>query len=254
MGRSSFGNVRRRTSGRWQTRYFVEGTWHTGPNTFATKADASAWLAREQADRSRGTWVDPRAGKETVESYATRWLAGRSDLRPTTRAKYEGLLCRHILPTLGRFELAQLKPGDVRSWYYRLADRAPSTADDAYRALRAIVGTAVADGELVKSPCTVRGAGGIKAAERPVASIAEVAAAVDAAPERYRLAFLLAAWCQLRRGEVLGLQRKDVDLQHGTLRVQRARVQTAAGEAHTGPPKTDAGRGALRYPRTCCRR
>ena len=42
MGKSTFGNVRRRASGRWQARYFLDGAWHNAPNTFTTKADANA--------------------------------------------------------------------------------------------------------------------------------------------------------------------------------------------------------------------
>jgi integrase len=181
-------------------------------------------------------------------TYAERWLAKRSDLRPTTRSKYESLLRRHIVPALGHYGLGKLKPADVRDWCHSVARDHQSTAEGAYRALRAIVNTAVADGDLAKSPCTVRGPGGMKAPERPTASAAEVTAAAEATPERYRVAILLAAWCQLRRGEVLGLQRQDVDLLHGTVRIERARVVTPAGEAITGPPKTAAGSRTLNVP------
>jgi integrase len=58
----------------------------------------------------------------------------------------------------------------------------------------------------------VKGAAGEKSAERPVASIQEVISALQSVPERLRLALVLAAWCQLRLGEILGLQRRDVDL------------------------------------------
>ena len=34
-----------------------------------------------------------------------------------TRAKYEHMLERHVLPTLGAYELAALSPSAVRSWY-----------------------------------------------------------------------------------------------------------------------------------------
>lgn len=60
----------------------------------------------------------------------------------------------------------------------------------------------------MRSPAQVKGAGQVRSPERPVASMAEVAAAVEAVPEHYRLAVMLGAWCQLRRGEVLALQRE----------------------------------------------
>ncbi len=70
--------------------------------------------------------------------------------------------------------------------------------------------TAVRDGAIVKNPCQLAGAGTDRAKERPVASPAEVVALVEAITPRYRAAVLLAAWCGLRRGEVLGLRRDDV--------------------------------------------
>lgn len=82
-----------------------------------------------------------------------------------------------------------------------LRPRHEVTADDAYRLLRAILNTAVADGVITVNPCKVKGAGQVHSPERPTASIAEVAAAVEAVPEHYRLALLLPAWCQLRRGK-----------------------------------------------------
>lgn len=180
--------------------------------------------------------------------YAKAWLDGRSDLRPVTRSKYEHMLERHVLPTLGAYELAALGPSAVRSWYMGMRQRYLTTADDAYRMLRAILITAVTDGHIVKSPCQVKGAGNPRSAERPVASVAEVTAALEAVPERYRLAILLPAWCQLRRGEVLGLQRRDVDLLHGTIRIERAVVRPMKGPSVVGPPKTSAGARTLAVP------
>lgn len=87
----------------------------------------------------------------------------------------------------------------------------------------------------------MKGAGQVRSAERPTASVAEVAKAVQEVPERYRLAILLPAWCQLRRGEILGLQRRDVDLVHRTVR-GRAGVGTAARAEAATQPSEDARR------------
>lgn len=158
------------------------------------------------------------------------------------------MLSRHVYPKLGGRGLAHLAPADVRAWYHSLAKQHQATADDAYRVLRAVVNTAVADGQLAKSPCTVKGAGTVRSPERPVASVAEVAAAVEAAPERYRAALLLAAWCQLRRGEVLALQRKHINLLHGTVRVEQAWVVPLGERPVLGPPKTESGHRTLNVP------
>jgi integrase len=81
-----------------------------------------------------------------------------------------------------------------------------------------------------------------------VASVAEVVALVEAITPRYRAAVLLAAWCGLRRGEVLGLYWEDVDLAAGTVTVRRSRVELLTGKAFDGPPKTAAGSRTVNVP------
>lgn len=246
-GRRRFGSVRKLPSGRYQARY-LDPSEREHSATFATARDAVRWLAAEEVDRQRGTWVDPRAGRITLASYARTWLDRRSDLRPTTTAKYAYLLDRHIGPALGAEAISRLTPSAVRSWYLGLRGRHPTTADDAYRLLRAVMATAVADEVLAVSPCRVKGAGQVRSPERPTASVAEVTAAIGAAPERYRAALGLVAWCQLRRGEVLGLQRADVDLLHATVSIRRAWSAPMGRRPVLGEPKTEAGIRRLAIP------
>jgi integrase len=183
-----------------------------------------------------------------LRDYAEQWLAQHTGLRETSRSEYRYRLDNHILPALGDVPIGRLAPSAVREWYAKLHAEHATTASNSYRLLRAILNTAVADERIVRNPCQVKGAASDAAPERPVASIAEVAAAADAMPERLRLAALLAAWCQLRRGEVLGLQRRDVDLMHGTIRVERSVSRLKGGKVIVGPPKTAAGRRTLAVP------
>lgn len=243
-----FGSTRKLRSGRYQARYKHDGTEHSGPRTFSTRADANAWLAEVQTDLRRGAWIDPRAGQVSLRVYAENWVDERPDLRPSTQAKYRYLLRRHIVPVLGDVDMVALQPSEVRSWWATLAAHKPPTAAGAYRLLAAICNTAVADQVIPRSPCRVKGGGSEKSAERPTASVAEVTAAVESVPESIRLAFLLASWCQLRRGEVLGLQRRDVDELHGQLRVERTFVVNTDGSHTIGPPKTKAGRRTVAIP------
>ena len=195
-----------------------------------------------------GSWIDPKAGEVTLRSFALQWLAHHPNLRPTTRSKYHHLLDQHILASLGDIPLAKLSPAQVRHWHANLHGRHPATAAGAYRLLATICNTAVVDELIAKSPCRVKGAADERSEERPVATIEEVEAAVNACPEKYRLAILLASWCQLRRGEVLGLQRRDVDELHGRITVVRTWVQVPSGPAQEGEPKTKAGRRTISVP------
>jgi integrase len=118
-----------------------------------------------------------------------------------------------------------------------------------YRFLHAVLNTAVRDGAIVQNPCQIPGAGSDRAKERPVASPAEVVALVEAIIPRYRAAVLLAAWCGLRRGEVLGLCSSDVDLQAGTVTVRRNRVELLESPVRfDANPKTDAGKRTVVIP------
>ena len=60
---------------------------------------------------------------------------------------------------------------------------------------------------------------------------------------------LLAAFCSLRLGEILGMQRADVDLLHGLVTVRRAVASLADGTLQLGDPKTAAGRRTVAIPK-----
>ena len=63
-----------------------------------------------------------------------------------------------------------------------------------------------------------------RSAERPVETIAGVQALDAAMPEQLRLIVPLATWRQLRRGEILGLRRRDIDELHALVRIQQSRA------------------------------
>jgi hypothetical protein len=178
--------------------------------TFKRRRDADAYAVTTDVDKLRGVVLDPRRARITVHEFADRWLAGRTDLADRTRELYRYLLDRHVIPTLGPVTLADLSPSAVREWHQRIAHDHSTTAAKAYRLLSTIMKTAVADEVIARNPCQVKGAASEKAPERPVASMAEVQALADAMTESTRIAVLLASWCQLRRGELLGLRRRDV--------------------------------------------
>jgi integrase len=247
MAKRHFGTVRQRSSGRWQALYFHDGKVHSA-GTFKFKADALVHLSTVDADLHRGAWIDPKAGRTTLGEYSERWLVQRNDLAFRTRELYGYLLERHILPTLGRTALVNLAPSTIRSWHSSLAQNHPSTAAKAYRLLSAILRTAAVDGLLVSSPCKVDGAGVERPAERPVATVLEVGALEAAMPEHLRLIVTLATWCQLRRAELLGLRRRDVDPLHATIHIEQSRTVTMRGKSLVKAPKTEAGRRTIAVP------
>jgi integrase len=231
---------------RWDVRTRIGGRVVT--RSFRTKREANGYANSVETDKLRGVAIDPKRARITLEDYGTRWLARRHDLTATTRDLYRYLFRAHIAPELGSTELGALTVTQIRGWHTSLRRRHPSTAAKAYRLLSTMMKAAVDDDRLVRNPCRVKGAATETAPARPVASIAEVQALAEAMPEDQRLAVVLAAWCQMRLGEVLGLRRADVDLLHGTVRVESTRVRTMGGTMVTKAPKTAAGRRVVAIP------
>jgi integrase len=67
-------------------------------------------------------------------------------------------------------------------------------------------------------------------------------------PSELRVAVILAAWCQLRRGEVRGLRRRDVDLVLGALQINITKTKAMSGQSIIKEPKTRAGRRTVAIP------
>jgi integrase len=228
-------DVRTRIGGRVVTR------------TFSRRKDADAYAAQVEADRNRGTAIDPRLSRVSVGEWCRKWLEERRDLRPKTIELYRYLLNDYVFPALGTVTLEQLSPSLVRTWHAELFGRRPAIAPKAYQVLRASLNVAVTDGLIVTNPCRVKGAGQSRPQERPLASLQDVAVLVEAIDDRYRLMVLLAYWCSLRLGELRALRRPDVDLLHGWVSV-REQIVDVGGRLQVGPPKTEAGRRRVAIP------
>lgn len=124
---SNWGTIDQLPSGRWRAYYRIDGRKYSPGRSFATKADASAWLAAEHADRARGAWRDPDHARVPLSAYALDWLEARPELSPRTRDLYERTLRVWILPritpdrgrgvALGDMHLSDISPAVVRTWY-----------------------------------------------------------------------------------------------------------------------------------------
>ena len=245
--RRHFGTVRKRPSGMWQAIY-REGGRLCSAGVFHQKADALARLSEIEADMRRGSWIDPRAGEISINRYAADWLERRIGLAIRTQELYAYLFDRYIIPELGDLSIIALSPSKVRQWNSDLAKDHPSTAAKAYRLLSTIMKTAVVDGIIASSPCRVAGASTEHAEERPLATVSDIRALTLAMPDHLKVVVPLAVWCQLRRGEILGLRRADIDLSNGVIHIERSRTFSRNGTSIVKTPKTRSGRRVIAVP------
>lgn len=251
--RNGWGAHRQLASGRWQASYTHQGRRFTAPATFAAKVDADAWLTRQRAAILAGTWADPRevpvepTAPLTLGQYLTTWLDVR-DLKPRTRAHYEWLYETRIKPTFADVPLADLTRDMVRTWYADLDRSKATTRAHAYGLLRTVIGSAVEDGLIPAQVAHIRGAGAAKRkSQTTVLEASDVAALADAMPARLRPMILLAAWCGLRFGELVALTADDVDLDAGTVSVNKAVVRVG-GTPQLSTTKSDAGTRVVAIP------
>jgi integrase len=246
--RRSFGEISKLPSGRYRARYVAPGAGKvSAPNTFATKGEADRWLTLRRAELLKVDWTATVSGTRTFGDYARAWLAERQ-LKPRTRAYYTNLLDKQILPTFASTPVRSISPTMVRGWYSSLSPDTPTLRAHAYGLLRAILHTAVYDGEMTANPAHIRGAGTTtRAVAITPANLDELTTLVAAMPPRRQAMILLAAWCGLRFGEITELRRKDLDLNRGTVHILRA-VTRVDGRYVITTPKSAAGRRVVALP------
>jgi integrase len=241
---------KRQTAGgvRYEVRWRVDGRERS--RSFDRLADARAHAATEEAAAVLGIAIDPANGRRTLNNYWVSWWASnRARLAETTRARYEQAWNLHIADVLGRRPLGKLRPEDVRLWHAELVERRSwSVAASAYRVLRRVLNEAVDDGIIAKNPCRISGASEDRSAERPYVSPGEVLELVDAIDERFRAVVVLAGFAGLRRGELIGLRRRHVDLVHGVVVVEVEHVFVDGGRRVVKEPKTRAGYRTVTLP------
>jgi integrase len=246
----SFGRVRKLPSGRYQARYLgPDGIDRPAPKTFRTKRDADDWLAERQAELRLGDWSDPDAGKVEFGIYAATWIIERG-ISASTADLYRSLLKNHLAPTFGKVAVADITSAMVRAWRVaRLGSgTGASTVAKAYALLRAVLMTAVEDRLIRRNPCRIKGASSAQTPERPTATVHEVYTVAAAIQPRYRALVLLAAFSGLRWGELVGLRRRDLDVQGGTLRVRRNVAELHSGKRLIKEPKSAAGKRTVAIP------
>lgn len=204
------GSVRKRPDGSWRGRYRdAAGKEHS--KHFPRQNDAKTWVTEQEAAVRRGVHVDPRAGRETLKTYAERWRLAQVQHRPTTARQVEIVMRVHVYPTLGEYKMSVVSRTAVQalvtSWASTAAAR---TVVMRYAFLRAMLASAVDDGVIGKSPCVrIKLPEVVKDAVVPL-TVVQVRALHDAIAEPYRPAILVGAGCGLRIREVLGLTAPSV--------------------------------------------
>lgn len=232
---------------RWRARYPdpTRGGKKQVERLFETKREAEKWLTSQRAAIQRGEHVDPKDNQRLVKEVAAAWQGTWLDLEPKTKAGYRAILNRHVIPRWGEVRIGAVTPEAIQKWINDLAViREPNTVRRVYSVLRAVLKVAVERRYLLTNPCdAVKLPRSTAAAvdQRVILSPDEVAALAKAITPHFRLLIYAAAYTGLRAGELGALRRRDVDLLHGTLTVERG-LKDVSGLLIFGPTKTAKAR------------
>jgi|SRR5579884_31359 len=200
--------------------------------TFPTLAAARGWRADAMSALRKGTMRAPST--VTFREAAEAWLEGSHQgairnrsgdrYKPSALRSYEQALKLRVLPHLGAAKLSAISRSDLQDFVDRLvADGLDaSTIRNTLMPVRAIYRRAAARGEVAVNPTTGLELPAVRGRRTRIATAAEAAALIEAAPERDQAVWAIAFYAGLRRGELQALRDEDVDLLAGVIHVRRS--------------------------------
>lgn len=103
---------------------------------FATKKEATQHEAEMKVKLANPTYTPTivSQGKQTVQEYLDEWVEthGKANLRPSTFARYKGMIKNHIVPNIGHVQLRQVSPAMLDNLFQQLFDKGLSNSSVRY--------------------------------------------------------------------------------------------------------------------------
>jgi integrase len=210
---------------KWQVLYRDPATHRErSAGVFDRKVDANRVRLTIERDIATSNWFDRDAGAVNLREWAQRWQASITTLAPKSVSAYDSLVRIWILPAFGDSDLRDITAMGVREWVANMEVQglSPRRAGQALMVLKQILNTAVDDRRILANPAASVKAPKVQHRERPYLQPHEVAELADEVPERHRAFILVMGVAGLRLGEAAALQRGDIDILRGTIRVSKS--------------------------------
>jgi integrase len=214
----------------------------------ATYADAKRFKKAVDGEVAQGRNLKVQRRSMTVREYYRDewWPVHGPTLTKKTRDNYEYLFRVHILPFFGNYVLEDLRKSDIKRFLGHMKNKpdqrrrrgkkradsrlSNSTINHAKTKLGIMLNAAVGDEVIDANVCALVRTTRAQASPKNALSVKQVEQLVEAMqPKSWRPAVIVAAYCGLRPGEISALQRRDIDLEAGTIRITASQVEDDSG-------------------------
>ncbi|HWQ43808.1 MAG TPA: site-specific integrase [Desulfosporosinus sp.] len=260
------GSLEKRGENSWRMVYF-KGRDQDGnrirytDNFKGNKSQAEKALAKFVTEIENGTFADSK--NMTIAKFSEEWVETHvNKLAPKTQKEYIRMLDTHILPKLGNIKLADLRPTHLMKFYkyldqdgIRLDKKPGKLSERSQRYYHAVLSSMLEDAMkwqyIVSNPATRVEAP--KVHKKQTISYDEIqsAALLEALlvePIKYRCLVTLALFTGLRRGELLGLEWKVIDMDKGQLAVVKQSQYTPETGIVDRTTKTESSKRLISIP------
>ncbi|MDE6596539.1 MAG: site-specific integrase, partial [Oscillospiraceae bacterium] len=196
------------------------------------------------------------------ETFCEEWFEdyAKTNLRNTT---YERLLQLRgrIYPVIGHIRMDKITPRQIQAFVNSLSKEganertgkplAPKTIRHNLSLISDVFSYAVKMGVVAENPCSKVTIPKGEVKEKQIYTPAEVErflTLLNDEPLKYRTFFYLMIYSGFRRGEMLGLEWKDVDFENNIISVRRTSNYTAKKGVYTDTTKTKRSQRTLKFP------